>query len=403
MAACWLDNKNSADVRLVVNARSMQSFETATRGWLSEHDLAALNQQLAPIFREAIQSMIVEGIHRQAPHLRLRWLGERFQTESESMENGHVSSAPAGKSTGKLPQPCGNLAPPAPAAAAASHAPPASDYATKIELSEQRRDDSHMKAVFERHKDLDGGLSKAALMRALTQVDAPVLSSSDGVSEDGMFRRADSNASGFVDFEEFKTAANLPDELEMFLCDHDLGRVTPALRVHAHGESNQLDALRSVTAEQMRAAVAASASSMERQLHRVQQLLQQITSAQEKLQAQLDEEPGKYVAPLTNCIFVTCWAGTRSARWRSARWKTFTKGLLTELARQIWTMKSPCWQSTAAWADAITSSRRATTRSPHGRNRNGFILLATSTASACLAPHETWATVGALCPLKTCC
>jgi hypothetical protein len=90
-----------------------------------------------------------------------------------------------------------------------------------------------MKAVFERHKDLDGGLSKAALMRALTQVDAPVLSSSDGVSEDGMFRRADSNASGFVDFEEFKTAANLPDELEMFLCDHDLGRVTPALRVHA--------------------------------------------------------------------------------------------------------------------------------------------------------------------------
>ena len=56
-----------------------------------------------------------------------------------------------------------------------------------------------MKAVFELHKDVDGGLSKAALVAALNEVDAPVLSSSEAASEDSLFRRADSKLSGAVD------------------------------------------------------------------------------------------------------------------------------------------------------------------------------------------------------------
>ena len=229
----------------------MQSCETATRGWLSNHDMETLNLQLTPVFRHAIQSMIVEGAHRLAPHLRLTWLSEHFQTVSESMGDGQVSATKAEKQL----QSCGNLGPQAPAAAAAADAPPASDDARNIDVSEKRRDDghvhavferqkdldgglskaaptsahvsppssaecptdyfkpmslsaarrdeSHMKAVFERHKDVEGGLSKTALMAALRDVDAPVLSTGEGNSEDDVFRRGDSNMSGFVDLNEY--------------------------------------------------------------------------------------------------------------------------------------------------------------------------------------------------------
>lgn len=60
-----------------------------------------------------------------------------------------------------------------------------------------------MKGVFERHKDVDGGLSKAAFIAALKEVEAPVLFSSDSASEDDLFRRADTNASGSVDLSEY--------------------------------------------------------------------------------------------------------------------------------------------------------------------------------------------------------
>jgi hypothetical protein len=110
------------------------------------------------------------------------------------------------------------------------------EYAKSIALSAKRRDDAHMKDVFERHKDVDGGLSKAAFIAALKEVEAPVLFSSDSASEDDLFRRADTNASGSVDLSEyalpgsdthcvcgnsvmrrFMLAANLPDDLEMLL------------------------------------------------------------------------------------------------------------------------------------------------------------------------------------------
>jgi hypothetical protein len=79
-------------------------------------------------------------------------------------------------------------------------------------------------------------------MAALQEVGAPVLSSSDGASEDSLFHRADTNMSNYVDLNEcavsrlvlccacgndtmhrFMLVANLPDDLEMFLDDHSLG------------------------------------------------------------------------------------------------------------------------------------------------------------------------------------
>ena len=86
-------------------------------------------------------------------------------------------------------------------AATATDSP--TDYAKYIALSAKRRDDAAMKVVFERHKDVAGGLSKAAFIAALKEVEAPVLFSSDSTSEDALFARADTNASGCVDLSEY--------------------------------------------------------------------------------------------------------------------------------------------------------------------------------------------------------
>jgi hypothetical protein len=76
------------------------------------------------------------------------------------------------------------------------------DYTKCIALGGKRRDSAYMKELFERHKDVDGGLSQAAFIAALKEVEAPVLFSSDNASEDSLFLRADTNASGCVDQSE---------------------------------------------------------------------------------------------------------------------------------------------------------------------------------------------------------
>jgi hypothetical protein len=63
-------------------------------------------------------------------------------------------------------------------------------YAKYIALSAQRRDDAAMEVVFDRHKDVAGGLSKAAFIAALKEVEGPVLFSSDSTSEDTLFGQA---------------------------------------------------------------------------------------------------------------------------------------------------------------------------------------------------------------------
>ena len=68
-----------------------------------------------------------------------------------------------------------------------------------------------MRDVFDRHAGSKGELSAPELMTALEEVKAPVLSS-EGSSADSIFRRADANLSGTVDFAE---------------CDPDLQRFSP--------------------------------------------------------------------------------------------------------------------------------------------------------------------------------
>jgi hypothetical protein len=75
------------------------------------------------------------------------------------------------------------------------------DYGKYINGHTKRHDTEHMKTVFQDHKDCEG-LSKTALMKALKAVDAPLLSSSDGASEESVFSRADTNCSKYVDLNE---------------------------------------------------------------------------------------------------------------------------------------------------------------------------------------------------------
>jgi hypothetical protein len=272
----------------------MQSFEAAAGGSLSVQDFRDLHTQLSPIIKKAMYDMIVAGAHSQAPHLRLTWLSKRFQSEADSLSGGRTVAAadtvvsslspPPDAAAGGIPPRQSTPAdlpphllthqaevaraqvdamraelrdlearlaatgtnsasnPPPPLSPPTAVASPV-DYATCMALSAARRDLAHMKAVFERHKDVEGGLSKAALVAALKEVDAPVLSSSEGASEDSLFRRADTNLSGAVDQNEcaflpafpptrhscsnattrrFMLVANLPDDLEMFLADHNL-------------------------------------------------------------------------------------------------------------------------------------------------------------------------------------
>ena len=70
-------------------------------------------------------------------------------------------------------------------------------YTESVTLAALRRDEAHMRAVFGRHKDLDGGLSKDAFVAALREVAAPVIFSHD---EDGVYKLADADMSGSVDF-----------------------------------------------------------------------------------------------------------------------------------------------------------------------------------------------------------
>ncbi len=92
------------------------------------------------------------------------------------------------------------------AASLPSASAPASEFIHTIRVAQDIADESFMRDVFNRHADCSSkqALSAAALMTALKEVQAPAVLSS-GSSEQDLFRRADTNLSGSVDFEECTT------------------------------------------------------------------------------------------------------------------------------------------------------------------------------------------------------
>jgi len=90
-------------------------------------------------------------------------------------------------------------------AALSSISPPsAAQFARAISDASQRNDDAFMRKVFNRHA-IKGKLSASSLTAALKDVAAPVLATSSESSSDSadfVFRRADANMSGDIDFSE---------------------------------------------------------------------------------------------------------------------------------------------------------------------------------------------------------
>ena len=114
------------------------------------------------------------------------------------------------------------------------------DLKVAITSALRRKNESFMREVFDRHADSKSELSSVQLIAALQEVDAPMLLCED-LSSNSLLRRADANLSGAVDFSgyaaallgckrrcvdafvgRFMRAAVFPDELEMFLIEHDL-------------------------------------------------------------------------------------------------------------------------------------------------------------------------------------
>jgi hypothetical protein len=79
------------------------------------------------------------------------------------------------------------------------------DFAHTVNAALKRKDEAFMRDVFLRHAGSKGELFSPALMVALEEVEAPVLNI-EGASTEDIFRHADANMSGSVDFEEFDPA-----------------------------------------------------------------------------------------------------------------------------------------------------------------------------------------------------
>ena len=115
-------------------------------------------------------------------------------------------SAPAGATDSINPRTSDSLPPNEPPAAAESQSDASSliaEFTHTVTAAQKRKDKTFMRVVFDRHAGSKGQLSAPELMAALKEVEAPVLTC-DGSSEENMFRRADANLSGAVDFDEYK-------------------------------------------------------------------------------------------------------------------------------------------------------------------------------------------------------
>jgi hypothetical protein len=82
----------------------------------------------------------------------------------------------------------------------------AAQVALAVNAARKLKDEAFMRCIFDRHADSKGELSSPALMLALKEAGAPVLHA-DASSQDNIFRRADANLSGAVDFAEWAPSA----------------------------------------------------------------------------------------------------------------------------------------------------------------------------------------------------
>ena len=131
-------------------------------------------------------------------------------------------SAPAGATDFITPSTSDSLPPNEPPATAESQSDASSliaEFTHTVTAAQKRKDRTFMRVVFDRHAGSKGQLSAPELMAALKEVEAPVLTG-DGSSEENMFRRADANLSGAVDFDEYKFTIHCVRVCDVILLMH---------------------------------------------------------------------------------------------------------------------------------------------------------------------------------------
>jgi hypothetical protein len=166
---------------------------------------------------------------------------------------------------------------------------------TKKVGSHEVTKESAARAVFQQKADVKG-MSAQQLVNALREVDAPLLLCSERRSPEQIFRLADANASGSVDLIEFMRVAQLPDDLEMILDNHNLGCFAPALRayfkieVYTYGD-DQVKHFAQLQKKDVFAAVEASIQSLKQQLESVHSLVKTATDKKDQLKEALVKDP----------------------------------------------------------------------------------------------------------------
>jgi hypothetical protein len=157
----------------------------------------------------------------------------------------------------------------------------------------RRRDAKFLRAIFDRHKDSANSLSASKLTAALTEADAPIIPDSDAAAL-AIVAQFDSNSNGTMEFGEFVSAVNAPDELALYFEEKQHPALADALRALVGRGSDQLLRVSQMSRDNVLAASAAVQASLEEQATSLHKELQCSFAEQFEICAQMEIDAGKF-------------------------------------------------------------------------------------------------------------
>jgi WD40 repeat protein len=157
----------------------------------------------------------------------------------------------------------------------------------------KRRDISFLRNVFNRHKDVSGGLAGQNLIQALQEVDAPTIPTSDQEAED-IIKQFDANSNKTLEFGEFQQVVYETDELQAWFHEKQLSIAADALRPLVGRGSDQLKKLSQLSPADIEHAAAVTCSIIPGMLQELHQELQAAFDVQSQIEADMKADPSKF-------------------------------------------------------------------------------------------------------------
>jgi len=171
---------------------------------------------------------------------------------------------------------------------------------TSVSDGMKRRDANLLKVVFDRHKDSGGGLSKATLVQALMDANAPIIPNSIEAAA-SVIARIDIDSNDRCEFREFTRAANEPDELALYFQEKQLPALADALRALVGRGSDQLLRVSQLSDDQMQTATAALCSCLPDQIKTLRTELALSFLVQSELQTAEQCNGSKFIMTKMQC------------------------------------------------------------------------------------------------------